>query len=126
MQENIKELIKLIQENPELPVISMVDQEAVSDEWGYTAASFGRAYAEEYALYNERYYDDRERFKEDYYDYNDDELCERFNYDPRLSDENEENNRNERLLDEYLDGVADQYFKKAIVVYIHPYDEDLD
>lgn len=126
MQKNIKDLIKLIQENPDLPVISMVDYEAVSDEWGYTAASFGGAYAEEYALYNERYYSDRESFKEDYYDYNDDELCEKFNYNPRLPDENEENNRNERLLEKYLDSIADEYFKKAIVVYIHPYDEDLD
>lgn len=126
MQENIKELIRLIQENPDLPVISMVEQEAVSDEWGYTAASFGRGYVEEYALYNERYYSDRESFKEDYYDYNDDELCKRFNYNPRLPDENEENNQNERLLEKYLDSIADEYFKKAIVVYIHPYDEDLD
>lgn len=132
MQENIKELIKLIQENPDLPVISMVEQEAVSDEYGYTVASFGRAYVEEYALYNERYYDDRESFKEAYYGYHDEELCERFNYNPMLSlindltEEKDENSQNEQLLEEYLDSVADKYFKKAIVVYIHPYEEDLD
>ena len=125
MQENIKDLIKLIQENPDLPVISMVEQEAVSDEYGYTVASFGRAYLEEYAIYNERYYDDRESFKEDYYGYNDEELCEKFNYKPRLPIDNEENNQNSCLLDEYLDGIADQYFKRAIVVYVHPYEEDL-
>lgn len=125
MQENIKDLIKLIQENPDLPVISMVEQEAVSDEYGYTVASFGRAYLEEYAIYNERYYDDRESFKEDYYDYNDEELSEKFNYKPRLPIDNEENNQNSYLLDEYLDGIADQYFKRAIVVYVHPYEEDL-
>ena len=130
MQENIKDLIKLIQENPDLPVISMVEQEAVSDEYSYTVASFGKAYLEEYALYNERYYDDRESFKEAYYDYNDEELCERFNYNPMLSlisdstEEKYKNSQNERLLDEYLNSVADQYFKKAIVVYIHPYEED--
>lgn len=124
MQENIKELIKLIQENPDLPVISMVEQEAVSDEYGYTVASFGRAYLEEYALYNEKYYDDRESFKEAYYDYHDEELCEKFNYSPRLPLDNEENNKSSCLLDEYLDNIADQYFKKAIVVYIHPYEDD--
>ena len=124
MQTNIKELVKLIQENPDLPVISMVEQEAVSDEWGYTVASFGRAYLEEYALYNDRYYDDRESFKEAYYEYNDEELCSRFNYNPRLPTDNKENNQNECLMDEYLDGIANQYFKKAIVVYIHPYDEE--
>lgn len=124
MKENLKNLIKLIQENPDLPVISAVDYEAVSDEWGYSIASFGNAYMEEYAIYNDRYYDDRESFKEAYYDYHDDELCEKFNYNPRLSIEDEENNKNSCLLDEYLDSVADKYFKKAIVVYIHLYDED--
>ena len=124
MQTNIKELVKLIQENPDLPVISMVDQEAVSDEWGYTVASFGRAYLEEYALYNDRYYDDRESFKEAYYEYNDEALCARFNYNPRLPSDHKENNQNEGLMDEYLDDIANQYFKKAIVVYIHPYEEE--
>lgn len=124
MQGNIRNLIKLIQENPDLPVISAVEQEAVSDEYGYSIASFGNAYIEDYAIYDDRYYDDRESFKEAYYDYHDDELCEKFNYNPRLSIEDEENNKNSCLLDEYLDGIADKYFKKAIVVYIHPYDED--
>ena len=124
MKENIKELIKLIQENPDLPVIPMVESEAVSDEWGYTIASFGRAYVEEYTIYHERYYDDRESFKEVYYDCHDEELCEKFNYNPRLPNSNEENNKNSLLLDEYLDSIADRCFKKAIVVYIHPYEED--
>jgi hypothetical protein len=124
MQENIKDLIKLIQENPDLPVISMVEDEAVSGECGYTVTSFGKAYIEEYALLGDRYYDDRESFKEDYYDWHDEELCEKFNYKPRLPLDNEENNQNSYLLEAYLDEVADKYFKKAIVVYIHPYYED--
>ena len=82
MQENIKDLLRLIQENPDLPVIAAVESESVSDEYG------------------------------------------RFNYDPRLPEDNEENNRNSILMDEYLDSIADQYFKKAIVVYIHPYEEN--
>lgn len=124
MQENIKDLVKLIQENPDLPVISMVEEEAVSGEYGYTVASFGRAYLEEYALYNERYYDDRESFKEAYYDHNYEELDEKFDYHPSLPTTDAKNNRNMFLMDEYLDSIADKYFKKAIVVYIHPYDED--
>lgn len=124
MQENIKDLIKLIQENPDLPVIPMVEDEAVSYDCGYTVASFGRAYVEEYALYNERYYNDRDDFKEDYYDHHDEELCEKFNYKPRLPLDDEANNQNEKLLEQYLDEIADAYFKKAIVVYIHPYYED--
>ena len=123
MQENIKELIKLIQEHPDLPVISMVEQEAVSDAYGYTVASFGRAYVEEYALYNERYYDDRESFKEAYYDYNCEELDEQFDYHPTFPVTDARHNHNMLLMEKYLDSVADEYFKKAIVVYIHPYYE---
>ena len=123
MQENIKELLELVQAHPDLPVISMVEQEAVSDTYGYTVASFGRAYLEEYALYNERYYDDRESFKEAYYDHNCDELDEQFDYHPSFPVTDENNNPNMILLDEYLDSIADEYFKKAIVVYIHPYYE---
>lgn len=124
MKENIKELIKLIQENPDLPVIPMVESEAVNYDFTHTVTSFGKAYVEEYAVYGDGYYSDRESFKEDYYDCHDEELCERFNYNPRLPNSNEENNKQERLLDEYLDGIVDQYFKKAIVVYIHPYEEE--
>lgn len=124
MQKNIRDLFNLLRENPDLPVIAAVENEAVSDECGYSVASFGNGYIEEYAIYEDKYYDDREAFKEDYYGYHDDELCERFNYNPRLPADNEENNRNSILMDEYLNSIADRYFKKAIVVYIHTYEEE--
>ena len=82
---NAKELIKLISENPELPVIPLVDPvfplvdyEIVADDWDRWFGSFGRCYVGEYALYNNRFYEDREEFKEAYYDDNTDKLCEQF------------------------------------------------
>ena len=44
----IAELLKLIQENPDLPVIPMVDGEAVCDDSGYWVAAWGKAVVEEY------------------------------------------------------------------------------
>lgn len=133
---NSQELIKLISENPSLPVIPMVDYEVVSDDgcarW---LGSFGRSYIGEYALFDEkeRYYEDREEFKEDYYDYYCDELCEKFKYescitfanDDRFVDEQvAKNKENEKRLNKYLDEIADKYFRKAIIVYIDVPDEE--
>lgn len=54
-----KELLKLVEEHPELPVIPMVDYEVVaSDDYGYWMGSFGKCrvgkYAIDYCHYNER------------------------------------------------------------------------
>lgn len=126
---NTEKLLKLIKENPDLPIVPMVDSDVVSDDCGYWLGSFGSARLGEYALFYERYFDDREDFKEFYYDYNDDELCERFGYNPRINKftlsqnkytalDFEINEFNEKRLEEYLDKVADEYFTKAIIVYI--------
>lgn len=121
MKKEIRKLLDLVQEHPDLPIIAMVERETVSDEYGYSVASFGDAYIEAYAIYNEQYYDDRYVFMEDYLD-NNEELLERFNYNPFLQN-NEKNERNWVRLDKYLNDICDKYFKKAIVVYIHPYEE---
>ena len=126
---NTEKFIQLVKENPDLPVVPMVDCEVVSEDYGWWVGSFGRCDVGEYALFYERYFDDREDFKEFYYDYNDDELCERFNYDPRIckytvvqgkytKEQLKENEENEKRLEEYLDKVADDYFVRAIIVYI--------
>ena len=126
---NTEKFIQLIKENPELPIVPMVDYEVVDDGYGWWVGSFGRCCVGEYALFYERYFDDREDFKEFYYDYNDDELCERFGYNPRINKftvaqnkytalDLEINSFNEKLLEEYLDKVADEHFTKAIIVYI--------
>lgn len=108
---NTNELLRLIAENPDLPVVPMVDYEVVYEGYGRWLGSFGAACVGEYALFGERYYEDREEFKEQYFSYHEEELCERFNYDPVHDGINE-------ALEKYLDEVADKYFVKAILVNI--------
>lgn len=130
MNDNIKEFLKLINENPELPIICMVDGDIVGDDscssW---MAQIGRSIVGEFATYNERFYDDREEFTYDYYCHNVEILSERFGYNPfttypdaqkRYLEADIEANKEAqtRLLDKYLDEVADRAFTKAIIVYI--------
>lgn len=42
------EIIKLIEENPELPVVPMVDSEVVADDGGYWLGKWGRCEITEY------------------------------------------------------------------------------
>lgn len=48
------EIIRLIEENPDLPVIPMVDSEVVADDGGYWQGKWGRCEVTEY--YNGREY----------------------------------------------------------------------
>jgi len=118
--------LKLVKKNPTLPIVPMVDSDVVSEDCGYWMGSFGSAYVGEYALYDDRFFDERDDFKERYYDNNDEELCEMFNFVPCMSEARgytkkqiEKNEENEKQLDEYLDKKADEYFTKAIIVYIN-------
>lgn len=81
------------------------------------------------ACYNERYYDEREEFKEDYYDHNDEALCEKFGYDPRFNEvaleqgkitieQYNANKKSEATLESYLNEVAERAFSKAIIINI--------
>lgn len=130
-----QELLELIIDNPSLPVVPMVDYEIVSDDSCRWLGSFGRSYIGEYALFDEkeRYYEDREEFKEDYYDYYCNELYEKFKYEPCITFANDDrfvdeqvaaNKENEKRLNKYLDEIADKHFKKAIIVYIDVPDEE--
>lgn len=131
-----EQLLRLVAENPTLPIIAMVDSDVVSEDYGRWLASIGYVSIGEYTCYNEHYYDDREEFKEDYYGYNDEALCEKFGYNPRHNDyaldrgqitkEQYDVNEKSRLaMDHYLDEVADRAFSKAIIVNIDtPSDED--
>lgn len=130
MNEKIKKLIELIKENPDLPVVPVVNEEVVGNGGPYFLGEWGMPYVEEYAVYEDRFFDDRDEFKEYYFGYNDDELCEKFNYSPIISEYTvrhghytpeklDENNKNKAEMDKYLDGIADKYFKKAIFVYIN-------
>ena len=127
-QKNMS-FVNLVKKNPTLPIVPMVDAEIVCDNSGYWMGSFGHAAVGEYALYDERFFDDREDFKTRYFDRNDDDLCEKFGYEPYISEfsvkqgrhtqeQLEANEANEKRLEEYLDKIAEETFTKAIIVYI--------
>ena len=47
---NTQELLRLIHENPDLPVVPLVSDDAVSSDYNYTAASFGGSRVDEYLV----------------------------------------------------------------------------
>ena len=49
-----EELLKLIRENPDLPVVPMVDSEVVADDGGYWLGAWGHCEVTEYYLGEER------------------------------------------------------------------------
>lgn len=53
MNENIKEIVKLIGEHPDLLVIPMVGQDIVLDDMGDWVASFGKAEIRKICIYEE-------------------------------------------------------------------------
>ncbi|MFA5557849.1 MAG: hypothetical protein WDA59_00090 [Methanofastidiosum sp.] len=56
-QENIKHLLKLVEENPELEIMPMVDTEIVCDDsYNWWAGSWGKAEVEECWFSDERIY----------------------------------------------------------------------
>jgi len=58
MNKNVEKLIELIKENPDLPVIPMVETEVVAgDDFGRWFASIGNVEIKEFALY-QKYYND--------------------------------------------------------------------
>lgn len=48
--QKTQELLKLIQENPDLPVIPFVDWEIVAEDNGYWMGSWGSAQVDEYVI----------------------------------------------------------------------------
>lgn len=130
ISSNIRELIDLAKKHSELPIIAMVDGKIVGgDDYCRWLGCVGKVKLGEYAMYDDRFFDDREEFKEKYYDYNDYELCEKFGYEPGINEYTlknghctrkryEENKENEKRLESYLDEVAERAFKVAIIINI--------
>lgn len=113
--EKTAKLLKLASENPELPIIFTVDNEVVpNDEYGWYLGSMSSCRVDEYAILNEMVLCDRDDFKERYYDYNYDELDEMFPRDCENGDAE---------LEKYLEKIADENFKTAIIVSISLYSE---
>ena len=128
-RKNNEELLKLIKKNPTLPIICMVDCDVVAEDSGRWLGVFGSVCVGEYAEYDERIYDDRDDFKERYYEINDEELEERFGYNPCITDfavkagrytqeEFEKNLEAEAKVNAYLDEVCEREFTKAIIVNV--------
>ena len=129
MNNKIQLLLQLIKENPDLTIIPMVYYEVVDGDYNRWMGSIGDCYVGEYAILNERYYEDRDEFEEDYYDYNMEEINEQFGYDPYIckphidtglitKEQYELNETANKKIDIYLNTIADKYFKKAIIVNI--------
>ena len=100
---NEQKLLKLIAENPDLPVVPLVEYEVVGDGYGYWLGTFGYSYVGEYACYGERFYEDRDDLKEEYFNHNEYEF-------EGLTDD---------ALEEALDIATDHMWTKAIIVHIN-------
>lgn len=65
-----KELIKLISDNPDLPIFAWVDAEIVGDGFGWWMGEFSKAEIKEYAKVESYGYYERDYiFKDDYEEY---------------------------------------------------------
>lgn len=124
MTENQK-FVELIAANPGLPIVVMVNGDVTEGEGMYWMAGISHVEVAEVGLVGERYYDSREDFKEAYYERYDDELTERFNYNPTIGtwgnytkEVIEANDKADAELDAYLEERANEYMKKCIVVYV--------
>ena len=53
-RKNREELFKLMQENPDLPVVAMVDGEIPGDDSGYWLGAWGSAHIDEYLFTHNR------------------------------------------------------------------------
>ena len=65
MNEISKDLLQLIKDNPDLPIVPMVDAEVAGDDSGYYMGSLGEVKVDEYVISSYYYYDDRVIFKSD-------------------------------------------------------------
>lgn len=102
-----EELLRLIKENPDLPVVPMVSAEVIGDDDGTWLGSFGSVEIEEYCLGDPTGAPPKIFFRES--DDAEDILTDFYGYDvyEKMSD------------DEIEKAIADLPWEKAIVVYIN-------
>lgn len=137
MKENLQELIRLVQENPELPVVCEVNGEICDgDEYMWGLGELGACWVGSYTFYEGRFYDntDRDAFEEDYFDLHDDELWEEFWHEPRprlrfdgsrcTPEQRSEDAKKREAIEKRLGEIADQRFKPAIIVLICAKEEE--
>ena len=99
---NTEKFIQLVTENPNLPIVPMVDGEVCIDDCHRWMGEFGYCYVGEYAFFGDRVYFDRYDLEEDYYDFN----CEFYSF---LSDEE---------IDKSIKNETKDWWTKAIIVNI--------
>ncbi len=134
MDECTTRLLHIAAENPDLPVVYVTD--SVIAEFGEKCLS--RAYevtVGEVCLYKGYVYTDKGEFIDDYFSNNEDELTDRFNYDSSkvyeyvgdkyVMTKDPKVLESLKNLDDYLAKVADEAFRKAIIVTTGPVDESL-
>ncbi len=103
LMNNSEELLKLIKEYPDLPVIPMVWYEIVADDCcSYWLGSFRNCSVGEYACYNSHVYTDREELEEEYYDRHDEEY----------------NNMSDEEIEADIKTKTENLWIKAIIVWI--------
>ena len=78
-KENLEKLFQLIKENPELPIVPMVDSEIVCENYGIWMGSIGKVKTERYIMVDDGFY---------FYSEKDSEVLEYFGTNKaRMSDE---------------------------------------
>ena len=127
--KDTKKFVELVAANPELPIVAMVNGDICHEYGMYWVGAFSAASIELVGIIGEKWYDDVEDFKEVYYDKYSEELCEKFNYNPRCCTASVErgeytqeqfavNCLAEEELELYLDDMVVKYMRRCIVVYI--------
>lgn len=107
---NREDLIKLVQENPNLPLVFMVCNDEITSDYNYTVMEKFRAYKSEIYKFEQWgdlvYTDD----KTDVFEYYANELCDKGKYKDLFNEEFD------KAIDEYIDENIEHY--EAIVVYV--------
>lgn len=107
---NKEQLVKLIQENPKLPFVFMVNNDEIADGYGYTVMENFKAYISEiyeYEAYrNKTFTDDIRDLRDYFYDY--------FADDEEYKSLSDEDYR--KAINDWIDENIIHY--KAIVMYI--------
>ena len=111
MQVNNKEeLMKLVNKNPKLPLVFMINNDEISEDYNYTVLEKFRAYKSEIYKFKQweswNYTDDRY----DVFEYYSNELCNEEEY------ENLSEKEYDKAIDKYIDENVEHY--EAIVIYI--------
>ena len=108
MNDKIKDLLKLIQDNPTLEILPMVNSDCVGgDDYSSWSAEWGKSEVDECYSEDERIY-----FKSTDYD----ELVEDY-----MNDVNADEFKNDEEIQKYAEKLVDKLdWTRAIVVHINP------